>query len=184
MKEQVKDYIMQDSDGIGVYVGTYKKYDNGNLFGEWIDLEKFSDAEEFLNVCRLLHDDEEEPDLMFQDYQGFPGEFYYELMSKDDIQNILDYVNLSDDDKEMIEDYIECYGRSIEDFKDVLQRAKGRVIGQYDSFLDFAMEQADMMMDEQNVPDWARNYFDYDLFERDMSYDYSCGTNGYVFSDN
>ena len=50
-----------------VYVGTYAKYNNGNLFGEWLELDDYSDEDEFLEACRELHSDEEDPELMFQD---------------------------------------------------------------------------------------------------------------------
>lgn len=30
-----------------VYVGTYNKYNNGSLFGKWLDLSDYSDKDEF-----------------------------------------------------------------------------------------------------------------------------------------
>ena len=43
-----------------VYVGTYNKYNNGSLFGKWLDLSDYSDK------------DEQEPEFMFQDYENIP----------------------------------------------------------------------------------------------------------------
>ena len=37
-----------------VYVGTYAKYNNGSLFGAWLDLSDYSDKEEFYEACREL----------------------------------------------------------------------------------------------------------------------------------
>lgn len=31
-----------------VYVGTYARYNNGSLFGKWLDLSDYSDKDEFL----------------------------------------------------------------------------------------------------------------------------------------
>ena len=31
-----------------VYVGTYRAYANGNLFGKWLDLEDYADHEDFI----------------------------------------------------------------------------------------------------------------------------------------
>ena len=42
-----------------VYVGTYGKYNNGSLFGAWLDLSDYADKEEFYEACRELHKDEE-----------------------------------------------------------------------------------------------------------------------------
>ena len=39
-----------------VYVGTYAKYNNGSLFGAWLDLSDYSDKEEFYEACRELQD--------------------------------------------------------------------------------------------------------------------------------
>ena len=32
-----------------VYVGTYKKYNEGSLFGSWVDLTKFDSKEDFIH---------------------------------------------------------------------------------------------------------------------------------------
>ena len=46
-----------------VYVGTYAKYNNGNLYGKWIDLTDYSDSEEFYQACKELHADEADPEF-------------------------------------------------------------------------------------------------------------------------
>lgn len=56
-----------------LYVGTYAKYNNGSLGGAWLDLDKYSNAEEFEAACRRLHRDERDPELMFQDVETDPG---------------------------------------------------------------------------------------------------------------
>ena len=102
------DYKMTDASGIGIYVGTYAKYNSGSIFGMWIDLESVSDADEFFEVCRALHSDEADPEFMMQDYQGFPYELYHESMSVDDVEKILAFVALDDNDREMLEAFCEC----------------------------------------------------------------------------
>ena len=49
-----------------IYVGTYAKYNNGNLNGDWLDITNMT-AEEFEEACIELHDDEEYPEFMYQD---------------------------------------------------------------------------------------------------------------------
>ena len=76
MKEQfesVSSYIVDYLwDQPAIYCGTYKKYNEGSLFGAWLDLRTFDSYEEFIDVCKQLHADEEDPELMFQDYQLYP----------------------------------------------------------------------------------------------------------------
>ena len=65
-----------------VYVGTFRKYNEGSIEGAWIDLDKFANYEEFIAACRKLHADETDPELMIQDVEndgedwqaGFTGE--------------------------------------------------------------------------------------------------------------
>lgn len=178
----VKDYEMQDADGIGIYVGTYKKYNEGSLFGMWIDLEKVSDAGEFFDVCRALHADEDDPEFMFQDYQGFPESMYYESMCEDEIQDILDYValNLNEDDKELLEEYQDAYD-STANISD-LDKIKDYYCGQYDSLEDYAEE---LMNECYNIPDFLVNYIDYKAVARDLEMDGTfISSNGFVFDTN
>ena len=55
-----------------IYVGTYAKYNNGNLAGEWLELDNFSDKQDFIAACLELHKDESDPELMFQDFEEVP----------------------------------------------------------------------------------------------------------------
>lgn len=173
-------YEMKDADGIGIYVGTYRKYNDGSLFGMWLDLENFTDAEEFFEVCRALHADEEDPEFMFQDYQGFPSSMYYESMCEDEVQDILDYVALDDDDKELLEEYQDAYDESA-DIHDI-DKIKERYCGTWDSMEDYAEE---FMNECYDIPDYLTNYIDYSAFARDLEMD-GCyiSSNGFVFDTN
>lgn len=56
-----------------LYVGTYRKYNEGSLAGAWLDLDRYASAAEFAKACRELHRDERDPELMFQDCETDPG---------------------------------------------------------------------------------------------------------------
>ena len=45
-----------------IYVGTYAKYNNGSLQGEWVELSDFYDLDGFMERCSEIHEDEEEPE--------------------------------------------------------------------------------------------------------------------------
>ena len=34
-----------------IYVGTYRKYNEGSLFGKWLTLSDYSDKDEFYEAC-------------------------------------------------------------------------------------------------------------------------------------
>lgn len=185
MKDSVLDYEMKDNAEFGLYVGTYKKYNEGSLYGMWLDLEQFSDAEEFFKVCSKLHDDEHDAEFMFQDFKGFPEEFYNESMGEEEIQKILDYIALDDEDRELIEDYCEVNYENIKDFDEFIEGAKERSMGRYDSFREFT----DQMADEEiachslgSSTEFFEEYFDYDKWEDELEGYYEIGSNGYVFN--
>lgn len=54
-----------------VYVGTWKKYNNGSIEGKWISIDGKS-YDEFVAECRKVHKDECDPEFMIQDYEEFP----------------------------------------------------------------------------------------------------------------
>ncbi len=89
-----------------VYCGTYGKYNDGSLFGMWLDLTKFEDYDEFLDICRQLHADEEDPEFMYQDFEYFPRSLYCEsCMSEDTFNKIIEYANLNENEQEAFHDF-------------------------------------------------------------------------------
>lgn len=164
-----------------VYCGTYGKYNGGSLFGQWIDLTTFDSYDDFANYCRALHADEEDPELMFQDYENFPREFYDECLSRKDFDRIREYIELCEDNnKEAVDAWLSICGPSdMGGFEDAYQ-------GKWDSEEDFA----EYIFNEcycdslRHMPDNIRNYIDYKAFARDIFVsDYSF-EDGHVFSRN
>ena len=99
--EELQEAVHEHKSGCdgepSVYVGTYGKYNDGSLCGLWIDLTTFNDYDEFIDFCNAIHADEEEPELMAQDYEGFPRQWYNEgFMSEDDFDHILEYSDMCD----------------------------------------------------------------------------------------
>ena len=72
-----------------VYVGTYAKYNNGNLKGAWLDLANYETYDDFLKACKELHKDESDPEYMIQDNEGFPdGLDCMEWIGREDFDDI------------------------------------------------------------------------------------------------
>ena len=136
-----------------LYVGTYAKYNNGSIAGEWLNLEDYSDAEEFVQSCKELHKDEEDPEFMFQDYEGFPECFYSESMSTEEIERLYEFINMDEDDRKLIEMYAEATGYSIEDID--IDSARDAFHGTADSEADFAEQIAEECGEiPKDMPSW------------------------------
>ena len=146
-----------------VYVGTYAKYNNGDLTGEWVDLTRFANKEEFLRYCHELHNDESDPEFMFQDYEGFP-EKYYSESSID--EKVWDYIKKCDEYDQSLVDAVIDNGYDLDKVDDAII---------YPNCLDMT-DVAREYIDEIGGPealgkDTYERYFDYDAFGRDMSFD-------------
>ncbi|EJN4353388.1 antirestriction protein ArdA [Escherichia coli] len=64
-----------------VYVGTWRKYNGGSIAGRWFDLTSFDDERGFFEACRELHQDEADPELMFQDYEAYARDLFLDSLT-------------------------------------------------------------------------------------------------------
>ena len=159
-----------------LYCGTYGKYNEGNLGGMWVHPYTFNDYEDFINFCKAIHADEEDPELMFQDYANIPGSLYHESMGEEGFNKISEYCDMCDEYGVMaVEDFLEFY--SPED----LDRMADAYVGVYDSKEDFAREMVNDCYDIEKMMGDLAYYFDYEAFARDLFIsDYHFGSNGTV----
>lgn len=176
IKEQygVVDYTEEHPS---VYCGTYGKYNDGSLFGMWLDLTKFKDYDEFMDICRQLHADEEDPEFMYQDYECFPRSLYCEsCMGEDTFNKIIEYANLDENEQEAFEDFLDFgFDFDMDKFHDVYQ-------GHFDTEEDFAEYIVSECYDLDNMMGSLSFYFDYEKFARDLFMsDYHYGDHGHVF---
>lgn len=176
--QEILDAYGSELDGSpSVYCGTYRKYNEGSIFGAWLDIAKFDSYDEFINVCRQLHADEEDPELMFQDYEGFPESLYCEsCMGEDTFDKILEYARLEENDREAFDDYLDLgHDYDIEKFREAY-------CGQFSSKVDFAEHIIHECYDIERTMGSLASYFDYEAFARDLFMgDYEMGYNSHVF---
>ncbi len=146
-----------------IYCGTYGKFSGEKyICGLWIDLTTFNDYDDFVNFCNAIHADEEDPELMAQDYEGFPRQWYNEdFMSEDDFDHILEYSDMCDKHgQEAVDDYME--------FHDELDNFEEAYCGEWDSEEDFARHIVEECYDLERTMGGLERYFDYEAFGRDL----------------
>lgn len=142
-----------------VYVGTYRKYNNGSLFGDWLDLSDYDSKKEFFAACRELHNDEEDPELMFQDWEDIPGN----LITESDInERVWPWLALSEAARETVSVYMEEVDANAA-IEEVLECFEGI----YDSEEDWAFNLWDETGMLAEVPEFARGYIDFEQYARD-----------------
>lgn len=153
-----------------IYVGTYAKYNSGSIFGEWLDAEDYADKGEFIAACEALHKDESHPELMFQDYEGFPSDFYNESAID---SRLWDWLELDESDREIVEAWLS--ENSLCNSED-LQSIVDSYTGQYDSWEDYAEQ---ITNECHSIPKYLEYYIDWEKMGRDMQ----MWSNGYVEYD-
>jgi antirestriction protein len=141
-----------------VYVGTYAKYNSGSLFGQWIDLEQFSNGDDFEAACQELHG-EGEHEFMFQDWEGIPENMITESSLSDEFW---DWLVLEEDDKELLSVY-----RADVDSNGDIDEARNSFSGKYASPEEWAESYADDTGMLSQVPADLRYYFDFKAWAND-----------------
>ena len=167
LQEAIANHKSECDGEPSVYVGTYGKYNDGSLCGLWIDLSSFDDYDEFINFCKAIHADEDDPELMFQDFEGFPRQWYSESgMDEEDFDHIKEYCDLcAKYDQDAVDDYMEFHDE-LDSFEVIAKRltCQEPYCGTWDSEEDFARHIVDECYNlESEMGDLAR-YFDYEAF--------------------
>ena len=153
-----------------IYVGTYAKYNEGSLRGKWIDLSDCYDQ------------DEEEPELMFQDWENIPDELideghlhenFFEL--RDELEN-LDGMNVS-----AFWIWVENTGKDlVSSVYQLMKQFHSAFVGRYVNKEEFAREMVGM---EHELSEFAERYFDYDKYADELFDERYWFESGYVFRD-
>lgn len=158
-------------DSCSIYVGTYSKYNNGSLYGKWLNLSDYSDYDELLTAMYELHFDEAEPEFMLQDYEncsffeklGLIGESYL----SNEIFEIAQQINDSCYNIEVFEAYVDCIGKM--DFQGIYDGVMNYYIGEYsddETFAQYILEESI----PENLPNFI--YIDWEATARTLMYDY------------
>ena len=84
-----------------IYVGTYEKYNNGSIAGKWLSLNDYDDLEGFYKACKELHNEEHDPEFMFQDFEYIPKSMIGESWIDPEFYNLLNEANMSHIDYEV-----------------------------------------------------------------------------------
>lgn len=150
-----------------IYVGTYKKYNEGSLYGDYLKLSDYASKEDFYKTCRKLHKDEQEPEYMFQDFEDIPRSLIAESWLSDRFFEVRDAIeNIIEKQKPFL---IWCNNGhrdlSQEDIDDLIGDFENDYIGHYDSEEDYVRE---LIEERSDLSAFAKQYFDYEAYTTDL----------------
>jgi len=172
---------MENLSEARIYVGTYAKYTNGSIEGKWLDLSDYSDKEEFYDACRELHSDEEDPELMFQDYENIPSSLIGESWISDNFFEVIEAVSdLGESEQEAFCLWLNDGSRDMDtdDINGLIDSFRDDYQGAYKDEEDFAYEIIEQCYD---LPEFSKTYFDYEKYARDLFLGDYWFDDGYVF---
>jgi antirestriction protein len=167
-----------------IWITSYGAYNDGRLDGRWIDLTEISDLSEIYDAVKE-DTGEEDPELMICDYEYLPADMYTEAAGPDDLQAMLDYAWLDKEELEILAGWLEFTGwDSSKTVQEQLQDAQDHFYGKYESFSDFAYQLAEDCCIFDGKNETLERYFNWEAWERDLSYDYHYSEAGNVYSVN
>ncbi|EBG4132472.1 DUF1472 domain-containing protein [Salmonella enterica] len=175
----VAEHVTMEDSGMSVvapavYVGTWHKYNCGSIAGRWFDLTTFDDERDFFAACRALHQDEADPELMFQDYEGFPGNMASECH--------INWAWVEGFRRARDEGCEEAYRLWVDDTGETdFDSFRDAWWGEADSEEAFAVEFASDTGLLADVPETVALYFDYEAYARDLFLDSFTFIDGHVF---
>lgn len=145
-----------------IYVGTYRKYNEGSVFGKWLTLGDYSDKEEFYDACKELHSDEEDAEYMFQDWEYIPKGLVSESWISETVFELIEQADkIEEFDAFMAFLDFTSYSLEDEDLGYLLSKFKDCYHGKYDSEEAYAEQYVDNCYE---LPDFVQGYFDYEKF--------------------
>lgn len=149
-------------EGFWVYCGTYHKYNCGSIAGAWMCLNDYADKDDFLSACHELHKDEADPELMYQDCEGFPKAFYSESGID---EKLFELLALDDDDREKVIAWIDHQGTEA-DFQSIINAYSGTFATLEDYVADYWEQCGDFKPSDQ----WwhPTNYIDWEKMAHDL----------------
>jgi antirestriction protein len=152
----------EEIDKPSIYIACLSAYNSGRLHGSWI-VPKTTEEELLKQVEEVLKSspmpDAEE--WAIHDYNNFPNLGEYPSSKKIvETQKAIEQYGIK-----VVQGFIEIFG----DGQD-LEKIDEAYHGEWDSFKDFACDNADELM---NIPEHISSYFDYEKYERDLSMDYA-----------
>lgn len=149
------------------YITNLGKYNEGELIGKWITFP--IDDEELKEVLEEIGINERYEEYFFTDFENNIFNFG-EYTSISEINDIVErYNDLCEENEEEIVSAMYDYYNNIDDVENSIDNIY--TYWNVDDMEDVAREYVEETGYLQNVPDNIAQYFDYESFGRDMSFD-------------
>lgn len=173
-----------------LFVTTYHKYNTGEGGGQWLDLNSFQQKADFIAACKKIHADEQQPELMFLDFDFPIAMNNLPLVHECYVSKVMWESGLMECNQktlDIIQDYLECTGRPTEFDASFMGQALEALYGVFDSVEDFAKSyllelKLTLSNEEFKAIESLIPFIDYERYAKDLlKKDFSMASTGRVF---
>ena len=96
-----------------VYAGTYGLYNSGSLFGKWFYFDEYQSLDEMKeSIVEYFKGRDDDPEIMYQDFENFPREFYSECSLSEELFDYCKYLEENPERTEEATAYVYLFGLS------------------------------------------------------------------------
>ncbi len=154
---------MNDTETPRIYAACLSSYNNGKLYGEWIDCDRDSD-EIMTDIKAMLSrspmaEIEACEEWAIHDYEGFKG---LKISEYEGIDRVAELAAAIEEHGEAFAAYVECFGDSeIDEFEE-------RYRGSYEHKRAFTEEHYSELIDRVEKVGLNSSYIDFETLERDL----------------
>lgn len=172
MSAELIESKTEANDKHKIYIACLAAYNSGHLHGKWVEpADTVEGLQEQIDEVLKSSPIEDAEEWAIHDYDGF-----YNLGENPDLKDIAKLAEVyNEEGQDKIDDFLEYFIiEELDSLEDSYQ-------GQYQDFSAFAQEMAEMCIEGFNDNSTLARYFDYEAWERDLSYEYNIGSNGHVW---
>lgn len=145
---------------IQIYIADLAAYNNGKLYGKWIDAtQDVTDIQDEINQLLKSSPQPDAEEYAIHDYEGFEGMSLHEY---EGIQSAHDKAQFIEKHGKLGAAIVSYFGGDLEDAKRALEDC---YIGEYESAADYAQEITEECTE---IPEHLQYYIAYDAMARDM----------------
>lgn len=169
-----------------IHVLSLSDYNEGRLIGAWIDTEDQTSDElyeaiqtEVLNKSKSIVAEE----WVIADYEGYP--FDATELSLETIEAIEEACKISENREAMLAllSLFPEYRQSCYSSQQLSEHFFDRYQGEHESDKEFAFERIDSMLSNYESSHPLVQYFDHEMYQRELMYDFCSENNHYFYSN-
>lgn len=162
-----------------IYIADLAAYNAGKLIGKWLDLDDYTDAKELKDAVADWMRTRGIEEIAVHDYDDCPADSYFGECPS--FVELFKYHELYTNHGSAFASWFSLgnYSHDCDEWEEQFQDV---YVGQYDSWVDFAMNLLQDTGALESIPEHLRCYFDYSAYARDLKYDYT-EADGFYFQN-